>query len=262
MVDGEAETGLPPPVSISLDASLETYWHARIRQAFFDSYAGVPIGKLPEDLRVYEHLLWASGANVVVEIGTDFGGSALWFRDRLATMARYGRIRRGHVFSIDISVEKAQKHIGSADPSDITLIEGDVCDPALADHVTHLLPADAVCFVIEDSAHTYDTTRAALDGFSQLVPLGGYFVVEDGCVDIEEMRITEKWPRGVLPAISDWLASGPGSQFTGRRDLERYGLSCHPHGFLQRTRDGSEATELPKATWSSRLRRAAPRERR
>jgi cephalosporin hydroxylase len=236
LAEGQAEVGLPPPVSVTLDETLGAYWHARIRQSFFDSYAGVPIGKLPEDLRVYEHLLWTSRANVVVEIGTDFGGSALWFRDRLATMARYGRITRGRVFSIDVSVGKAQKHIGSANPNDITLIEGDVCDPAVSDHLTHLLPEDAMCFVIEDSAHNYETTRAALEGFSHLVPLGGYFVVEDGCVDIEEMRITEKWPRGVLPALSDWLASGRGSQFTQRRDLERYGLSCHPHGFLQRTR--------------------------
>jgi cephalosporin hydroxylase len=260
--DGQAELGLPPPVAVTLDDTLGTYWHARVRQSFFDSYAGVPIGKFPEDLRVYEHLLWTSRANVVVEIGADFGGSALWFRDRLAIMARYGRITRGHVFSIDVSVEKAQKHIASADPSDITLIEGDLCDPAVADHVTRLLPEDAVCFLIEDSAHTYETTRAALDGFSRLVRLGGYFVVEDGCVDIEEMRITEKWPRGVLPALSDWLVTEQGSQFTERRDLERYGLSCHPHGFLQRTRERTETTEPLRATWPSRWRHEVARRRR
>jgi cephalosporin hydroxylase len=262
LADRQSELGLPPPVSITFDETLGTYWDARIRQSFFDSYAGVPIGKLPEDLRVYEHLLWTSRANVVVEIGTDFGGSALWFRDRLATMVRYGRITRGRVFSIDTSVEKARKHTGSADPNDITLIEGDVCDPAVADRVTSLLPEEAVCFVIEDSAHTYETTRAALDGFSHLVPLGGYFVVEDGCVDIEEMRITEKWPRGVLPALNDWLASERGSQFTQRRDLERYGLSCHPHGFLQRARERPDATEPLKATWPARWRRAVARRRR
>jgi cephalosporin hydroxylase len=260
--DRQAELGLPPLVSITLDETLGTYWHARVRQSFVDSYAGVPIGKFPEDLRVYEHLLWSSRANVVVEIGADSGGSALWFRDRLATMGRYGRITRGRVFSIDVSVEKAQNHIASADPSDITLIEGDVCDPGVADHVTRLLPEDAVCFVIEDSAHTYETTRAALDGFSHLVPLGGYFVVEDGCVDIEEMRISEKWPRGVVPALSDWLATERGSQFAQRRDLERYGLSCHPHGFLQRTRERTDTTEPLRPTWRSRWRPAVARRRR
>src|SRR5581483_1475318 len=100
---GADEESFPPPVSVGLDDSIGTYWDSRVRQSCFDWYAGVPINKFPEDLRVYEHLLWASRADVVVEIGTDYGGSALWFRDRLATMARYRRITRpGRVFSIDL----------------------------------------------------------------------------------------------------------------------------------------------------------------
>jgi cephalosporin hydroxylase len=256
--DGPDEGTFPPPVSIDLHETLGTYWDARVRQSFFDWYAGVPIGKFPEDLRVYEHLLWASRANAVVEFGTGFGGSALWFRDRLATMARYGRIAgAGQVFSIDISIEKARERVDAADPRDITLIEGDVLDPGLAHRVTQLLAPNSRCFVIDDSAHTYDTTRAALNGFAQLVPVGGYFVVEDGCVDIEEMRMTEDWPRGVLPALSDWLATPAGSDFTERRDLERYGLSCHPHGFLQRVRARRDATESTRTGSVARWRKAA-----
>jgi cephalosporin hydroxylase len=88
--------------------------------------------------------------------------------------------------------------------------------------------------VIEDSAHEYETTLAALTGFSDLVPPGGFFVVEDGCVDVEELRLSPDWPRGVLPALHDWLQTSAGQQFTVRRDLELYGVSCHPEGFLQR----------------------------
>jgi cephalosporin hydroxylase len=88
--------------------------------------------------------------------------------------------------------------------------------------------------VIEDSAHVYETTTAALRGFARFVPAGGFFVVEDGCVDVEEMRLTPDWPRGVHPALNDWLETPAGRRFTVRRDLELYGLSCHPGGFLQR----------------------------
>jgi cephalosporin hydroxylase len=93
--------GLPPTVSIDLGQSLHTYWLDRARQHTSDSYAGVRISKFPEDLRVYEHLLWASRANTVIEIGAHYGGSALWFRDRLRTLAQYGRISGEHVISID-----------------------------------------------------------------------------------------------------------------------------------------------------------------
>lgn len=256
-----AEESLPPAVSIALDETLRTYWDARVRQSNFDSYAGVPIGKFPEDLRVYEHLLWASRASTVVEIGSDFGGSALWFRDRLATMARYGRIDRGHVITIDIDIEKARERIDATDPSGITLVDGDILDPELPNHVARLISAGSRCFVVEDSAHTYDTTLAALTGFAGFVPLGGYFVVEDGCVDVEEMRIHDDWPRGVLPALREWLASASGSDFTERRDLERYGVSCHPHGFLERLHGGpneSERARSRRLPWRRRRRTDAP----
>jgi cephalosporin hydroxylase len=195
------------------------------------------MSKFPEDLRTYEHLLWISRANVVVEIGVQFGGSTLWLRDRLQAMVRYGRISDPRVFGLDIDVTAARDAIASADhnaETAITLVSGDVRDPAVAKHVSSLVPAGARCFVIEDSAHTYDTTFASLNGFAHLVPLGGFFVVEDGCVDVEEMRVSDDWPRGVLPALDDWLRTDIGMRFTVRRDLERYGLSCHPRGYLQR----------------------------
>ncbi len=201
-----------------------------------DSYAGVRLAKFPEDLRVYEHLIWASKPNVVIEIGTLRGGSALWFRDRLRTLRSYGRIGEPLVVSIDIEPDLARAGVLTADPSSkgIEVIGGDVTDPDLPGEVEALLPADARCLVVEDSAHVFDTTTAALRGFARFVPLRGFFVVEDGCVDVEELRLKEDWPRGVLPALHEWLATEQGSRFVVREDLELYGLSCHPQGFLQR----------------------------
>jgi cephalosporin hydroxylase len=228
---------LPQPVKTDLGATLGEYWLERVAQHTGDSYAGVGMSKFPEDLRVYEHLLWESGATAVVEIGAYAGGSALWFRDRLEAFARYRSGPRPLVVSIDVDIGAARHAIAAADPAyeqSIALIEADVAEPGLADRVEALLPAGARCLVVEDSAHVYETTYAALAGFARLVPPGGFFVVEDGCVDIEQMRLAPDWPRGVLPALHDWLDTPGGARFTVRRDLELYGISCHPEGFLQR----------------------------
>lgn len=228
---------LPPTVRIGLNESVRTYWLARADQHTEDWYAGVRIAKFPEDLRVYEHLLWQSKPNAVIELGASFGGSALWFRDRLRTLAAYRRVASPRVISVDLDVELALASIRSVDADfedTITLIAGDVLDPSLPELVAAHLPPDARCFVVDDSAHTYETTSAALHGFSRFVPVGGFFVVEDGCVDVEAMRRSPDWPRGVLPALHDWLALEAGLRFAVRRDLELYGLSCHPEGFLQR----------------------------
>jgi cephalosporin hydroxylase len=220
-----------------LDQPLLNYWLGRAAQHTQDIYAGVPLSKFPEDLRVYEHLLWADRANVVIEIGTQRGGSALWFRDRLRTLAAYGLISEFRVITIDVETEGARPYLDRADPGwegSISLVSGDVRDKGLPARIAKLLPRAARCFVVEDSAHVYDTTMAALTGFAQFVAPGGFMVVEDGCVDIESMRLDENWPRGVLPAVSDWLAGPPGSAFVARRDLELYGVTCHPGGLLQR----------------------------
>jgi cephalosporin hydroxylase len=228
---------LPTAVSLPLDATIRELWLARTRQHFEDSYAGVGMLQFPEDLRVFEHLLWLSRANVVIEIGVQSGGCTLWFRDRLLSLCQYGLAQDVRVIAIDIDISAASDALAAADPSyaeTITLLEGDVLDPTLPDVVAALLAHDARCMVVEDSAHTYETTRAALEGFARFVAPGGFLVVEDGCVDVEAMRADPDWPRGVLPAVADWLASVAGDEFVVRRDLEIYGISCHPQGFLQR----------------------------
>ncbi len=208
--------------------------------------------KFPEDLAVYGHLLWATRPSVVIEIGAYHGGSALWFRDQLRTLAAYGHITHPRVISIDIDTERARTSMASADPDferDISLIAGDASDPELSGRVAELIPAGTSCLVVEDAAHTYSTTSAALAGFHRFVLPGGFFVVEDGCVDVDSMRLRRSlirrraaWPRGVLPAITEWLDTPAGSEFVRRRDLELYGMTCHPGGFLQRRHAGQASS--------------------
>jgi cephalosporin hydroxylase len=211
----------------------------RAAQAVWDVYAGVPLFKLPEDLRVYEHLLWASAPQVVIEIGAAGGGSSLWFRDRLRTLAAYRRITNPLVVTIELDPSRTIDALESADPdwrSSIQVVAGDVCDPATARQVRDIVPPRTQVLVSEDSAHVYETTWSALTHFSPLVQPGGYFVVEDGCVDMEELRLEEGWPRGVLRALHDWLATEQGRAFRVRPDLELYGLTTNVEGYLQRVR--------------------------
>jgi cephalosporin hydroxylase len=233
----DADAGIPPAVTTGLDEPVSELWRARLRQHTEDAYAGIGLSKFPEDLRVYEHLLWLTAPDAVIEIGAQFGASTLWFRDRLRTLAEYDRLREPRVIAIDIDADLLRETLEEAHGDHLEGIEvlgGDVRDPELPGRVERLLPPGARCMVVEDSAHVYDTTTAALRGFARFVPVGGYFVVEDGCVDVEEARIDEHWPRGVLPAVRDWLASPQGSAFEVRRDHEAYGITCHPSGFLRR----------------------------
>jgi cephalosporin hydroxylase len=231
------DEGLPVAIPIDLGASVSELWRARINHVVWDTYAGVPLVKFPEDLRVYEHLLWLSNPDVVIELGTHAGGGALWLRDRLRTLRAYGRTDSVRVISVDLDTALARQSLGAVDAGfeeEITLLDGDVLDPGLPDRVGAHVPDGARCLVIEDSAHTGEATAAVLNGFPRFVGPGGFLVVEDTCVDVEEMRVFDYWPRGSLAAIDEWLASADGEEFVRRDDLELYGMTCHPGGFLQR----------------------------
>jgi cephalosporin hydroxylase len=235
-MSGVGEIAGPPPVAAHRAEPLSQYWRARLSQAIDgDHYNGVPISKLPEDLRVYEHLLWAQRPRCVIEIGAGLGGSSLWFRDRLRALATYGEPFTPLVVVVDIDVGPARSRLERVPgwDSEIVLIESDVRDPQLPGRVAHEV-GERSCLVIEDGAHVHETTLAALAGFARFVPAGGFFVVEDGVVDDDELRLREDWPRGVRAAIDEWLASPAGAEFEQRRELELYGVTSHPGGFLQR----------------------------
>jgi cephalosporin hydroxylase len=227
------EPQLPPPVHANLDDTILDYWMARVAQHERDWYMGVRLLKFPEDLRVYEHLLWDGPVDVVVELGSGAGGSALWFRDRLSAYRAYGRNRAALVVSVDVDISRASGNV--EDEEGIVLVEGDLRDPSLPDRVAAAVPPGARCLVVEDGPHTYEATFAGLDGFAPLVPRGGWYVVEDGVVDEGARRISDDWPRGVQRAIGDWLATPAGGDFSCRRDLEAYGITTNTSGYLMRT---------------------------
>lgn len=92
--------------------------------------------------------------------------------------------------------------------------------------------------MIEDAAHDATTTRAALGALAPLIRGGGYYMVEDTCVDYEALRVAEDWPRGCGTALAEWLVQDPlGRRFKRRPELQAYGLTCHPGGLLQRLTD-------------------------
>ncbi|MBO0879160.1 MAG: hypothetical protein J2P17_02010 [Mycobacterium sp.] len=228
-------------IEAELSSPIGELYLERLRIHINDSYRGLPMLKFPEDLRVIEELMWELEINVVLEIGLWRGGGALWFRDRLRTLAEYGRIDQPLVVAVDRNISEAQSALMGVDPNyakTIKLVESDIRSPSVREAVCRHIPADARVLVIDDSAHRYDTSLATLTTFADLVPVGGYVLIEDGHRDIEGMLPPEisGEARGVLDAIEDFLAGDGADRFVRRRDQERYVLTSHPGGWIQRVR--------------------------
>ena len=230
---------LPPSARVAMDTRVQQFWVTRVCQSVDDVYAGAPLCKLPEDLRVYEHLMWASSPRVVVEVGAFGGGSSLWFRDRLRALALYGRVIDPFVISVELESGRTVKNLDAADPTwrdSIHLLEADITAVSSIQRITKLVPPGTSTLVIEDSSHGYETTWASLEGLSGLVQPRGFFVVEDTCVDVPDLRAQDDWPKGAAAALRDWLETESGQCFNVRRDLELYGLTSNPGGYLERVR--------------------------
>lgn len=239
--DAEVPLNLMQQLSEGGEESLARLWQWRVELHFRDTYAGVRISKFPEDLRTYEQIIWERAPRVVVEIGVRFGGSTLWLRDRLFDFQRYRGGPAPLVIGVDIDLTDARKCFDELPPegtAGIELLEGDVTDEAVIGAIREMIPTGAEVLVIEDAQHDANTTLAALIGLAPLVRAGGYYMVEDTCVDIERLRVNDEWPRGAGLALDEWLTTDPlGRRFRRRPDLQPYGLTCHPGGLIQRLAD-------------------------
>lgn len=205
---------LPGRVSFELTDTVESLWKKRLDQHTGDRYKGRTLAKMPEDLRVYQHVIEASRPDTIVELGTYGGGSAIWFADQLDTFCGGGRVVTCDIYLPPQPLE---------DPR-VRFLHGSLQD--MSGQIGDLVRGRVM--VVDDSAHTYESTSAALNLYYHLVTPGCWFVVEDGVVD-ESISI---WAGGgVQPAIRDFLRTH--DDFV-QHDLAVYGLTTDHNGWLER----------------------------
>lgn len=208
-----------PSVTAMLGASVKDFWRERLAQHTLDTYRGRALAKFPEDLRTYQHIIERSRPDLVIELGTYDGGSAIWFADQLDTLAR-----GGDVITIDINAPRPM-----TDPR-VQILTGSLHERRIVDAVKERTPGRRV-MVVDDSGHTPETTRDALVNYAPFVSHGCWFVVEDGVVDEPELSI---WPNvsGVQGAIEQFLATDSGLRFE-QHHLAPYGLTTCHYGWLE-----------------------------
>lgn len=153
------------------------------------TYRGVQAVRCPFDFVIYQMIISKINPDLVIEIGTHAGGSALYLADLM------NNIGHGLVHTIDIKSqanELVQKH-----PRITLFTEGwETYDIKEAKKYAAVL-------VIEDATHIYEDTLGAINKFAPLVTLGSYLIVEDGIID--ELGMRKEFHGGPLRAINEFL---------------------------------------------------------
>jgi cephalosporin hydroxylase len=133
------------------------------------TYKGVKAIKCPFDYVLYQMLIWEVKPDLVIEIGTNKGGSTLYLADLLELN------QKGEIHTIDLPGNK--EDISLHTHSRIRIYK-----EGFINYDTSRLSNYKTILVIEDGSHLYEDTLAALNKFSPFVSPGSYFIAEDGIV--------------------------------------------------------------------------------
>jgi cephalosporin hydroxylase len=186
------------------------------------TYHGVPILKNPLDLWVYQEVLWDLRPTLIIETGTAYGGSALFFAEML------DRRGEGRVISIDI-----EPHTTLPPHPCLSYVTGSSTDPQVVAAIRQIAATHPRVMVVLDSDHSQAHVLDELDAYAPLVTPGQFLVVED--TNIDSRPILDGWMGGHPgpgAAVDTWLPAHP--EFTPDALAERFLLTHYPGGWLRR----------------------------
>lgn len=187
---------------------------------FHVTYKGIPAIKCPFDYVLYQMLVWKVKPDLLIEIGTNKGGSTLYLADLLEMNGK------GIIHTIDLPGNNEAAALREH-PRVRIFKEG------YQKYDTAGLSDFGVILVIEDGSHTYEDSLAALEKFSPLVTKDSYYIVEDGIV--KELGRAAEFNGGPQKAIAAFLSRNPHFQID-REYCDFFGPNAtfNVNGYLKR----------------------------
>jgi len=196
------------------------------------TWMGVPCLKNPLDAWIYQEILYRHRPDVLIECGTNRGGSALFFA-QLCEL-----IGNGHVLSIDINGNPGKPGHARLE----YLVMSSTSPECIAAVRARLKPGDRVMAVL-DSDHSKAHVQRELELYAPLVTPGQYLVVED--TNLNGHPVTRSFGPGPMEAVQEFLATT--DEFIVDREFaERMKVTFSPGGWL-RKRVKTNAGENPNA---------------
>lgn len=207
----------------------------------YPNFLGVSLQQDPNDAFALMDLLWRLKPDLLIELGTNGGGSAFFYA---FIMRAYNPAAK--VITIDPmrTSDWNLKQVRNVCPHCVN-----ARDTALwkeSDTITFIneMPVNALgkirelmsewgssrVLVMEDSNHHTETVSDNLHNFAPLVTPGSYFIVQD----TKMRRLTHMKKADPFRAVEKFLDSDEGQEFEIDRTFEYYHCTQHARGFLRR----------------------------
>jgi cephalosporin hydroxylase len=215
----DLSTWAPSERSYLADDLCRTYTRASANEGWFrQSWLGVELWQMPQDILRLQAVVHEARPRWIVETGTKFGGSAIFFASLLALNGEVG----GGVLTVDLKLRDEARKVFADHPLGSRVraaLEGDAADSTVIAAFSERIseePGPVLVFLDDD--HNADHVLTELEGYAPLVAEGGWLIVADTVFgDLHGTPVgkpTEKYP--------DVKRSNP------RVAVDRF-LDAHPH---------------------------------
>jgi cephalosporin hydroxylase len=154
------------------------------------TYRGIKMIKNPFDYLLYQMIINEVKPDLIIEVGTNHGGTALYMSDMLDL------IGKGEIHTIDVTEypmdervinnKRIKRFLGGYQAYDLKNCEG-----------------YEKILVIDDGSHLYEHTLEILQKFQDVVTPDSYFIVEDGA--LIHIGLTKDYGGGPVRAIEEFL---------------------------------------------------------
>jgi cephalosporin hydroxylase len=202
-------------------------------------WRGVVVDKNVYDLWRYHEIIDYVEPDLIVELGTANGGSALYFASLL------DMIGKGRVITIDIDdgTEPFQVNPSRVNPGQrpthprVLYVKGSSVDKHVAakagEEAFRVADKGGQVMVVLDSDHSKGHVLLELEMYHPLVTVGSYLVVEDS--NVNGHPVFPEYGEGPFEALLDWLPRHP--EFADDVDLEKkFPITHNPRGWLRRVK--------------------------
>jgi cephalosporin hydroxylase len=184
-------------------------------------YRGVKSLKCPFDYVTYQMIINEIKPDLIIEIGTLFGGNTLYIADLLDIN------KKGEIHTIDIE-EYVDSELVINHPRIKKFLGG------FQNYDINLTKNFNTILIIDDGSHQYQDVLDAFKKFQSIVSLNSYYIIEDG--SLTELGYGESHNGGPLRAIEEIMVNNNEYEID-RKWCDFFGKNAtfNTNGFLKKT---------------------------
>eukprot|EP01064_Diplonema_japonicum_P028107 TRINITY_DN4247_c1_g2_i1.p1 TRINITY_DN4247_c1_g2~~TRINITY_DN4247_c1_g2_i1.p1 ORF type:complete len:417 (+),score=73.27 TRINITY_DN4247_c1_g2_i1:55-1305(+) len=213
----------------------------------FGNWLGVKCQQDPMDAFAIQDMLWRVKPDLIIEVGTNNGGGAIFYASIMNNYNKDGKIVTLDVKPVNQNWMTGKNKdnckeciTGDVHPlwtgSDmINFIKGDITRKDIQAEVEKFVNKAKTVLVVEDASHRYPETLTRMNVIYKYVTPGSYMLVQDTKMDRFVSRLRKKYGGlkfGPMRSVDEFIRANKDWEID--RTFEYYIYSQHHRGFLKR----------------------------